>query len=327
MPTTRTAHSGANEQSTTDNMDPEAQSHIDEPDLLNPDHFSGEREKLWDFLDLCQLHFLWRPSRFTTDRHKIAFVVSHLRGAAFAWFRTLSRKGPHSPELVDFEKFTEALDLAYGDPEQAATADSQLRALRQTTSVNSYATQFKAIKERTYLENYGLCSQFLHGLKDEIKDELGPIGRSTELEDLIRRALQIDSRLYRRRLDKKTDPSPQSDRKPFPKRPFQRRSHPVSIPEAPSGYHLVPTDTARPRFQPLSDAEKQRRRAHNLCIYCASADHVIDDCPLRPKQRKPNSQHAFKPSGTQKLHHRSVAATTVKQPGIPKQGNVPAQNR
>src|SRR5215467_10877636 len=241
-------------------MDPESQSHIDEPDLLNPDHFSGEREKLWDFLDLCQLLFLWRPSRFTTDRHKIAFVVSHLRGAAFAWFRTLSRKGPHSPELVDFEKFTEALDLAYGDPEQAATADSQLRALRQTTSVNSYATQFKAIKERTYLENYGLCSQFLHGLKDEIKDELGPIGRSTELEDLIRRALQIDSRLYRRRLDKKTDPSPQSDRKPFPKRPSQRRSHPVSIPEAPSGYHLVPADAARPRFQPLSDAEKQRRR-------------------------------------------------------------------
>jgi len=41
--------------------------------------------------------------------------------------------------------------------------------------------------------------------------------------------------------------------------------------------------TSRPRG-PLSDAEKERRRHDGLCLYCASKDHQVINCPIAPRR-------------------------------------------
>jgi hypothetical protein len=33
---------------------------------------------------------------------------------------------------------------------------------------------------------------------------------------------------------------------------------------------------------PLSEAEKERRKSNNLCLYCAAPDHKLADCPVKP---------------------------------------------
>jgi hypothetical protein len=43
--------------------------------------------------------------------------------------------------------------------------------------------------------------------------------------------------------------------------------------------------TSRPRG-PLSDAEKERRRRDGLCLYCASKDHQVINCPIAPAPRR-----------------------------------------
>ena len=35
---------------------------------------------------------------------------------------------------------------------------------------------------------------------------------------------------------------------------------------------------------PLTDAEKQYRRDHHLCLYCGAKDHSVEDCPVRPRR-------------------------------------------
>ena len=39
------------------------------------------------------------------------------------------------------------------------------------------------------------------------------------------------------------------------------------------------------RRGPLSDEEKQRRRANRLCLYCGGLGHIAINCPDRPKHQ------------------------------------------
>jgi hypothetical protein len=39
------------------------------------------------------------------------------------------------------------------------------------------------------------------------------------------------------------------------------------------------------RRGPLSDEEKQRRRANRLCLYCGGPGHIAIHCPHRPRRQ------------------------------------------
>ena len=36
---------------------------------------------------------------------------------------------------------------------------------------------------------------------------------------------------------------------------------------------------------PLSDAEKQRRRVHCICLYCGGPGHIAVNCPHKPRRQ------------------------------------------
>ena len=47
---------------------------------------------------------------------------------------------------------------------------------------------------------------------------------------------------------------------------------------------------------PLSQEEKERRRRENLCLYCGSSEHSLDNCPLKNKYKnknKPSSSSTY----------------------------------
>ena len=58
------------------------------------------------------------------------------------------------------------------------------------------------------------------------------------------------------------------------------------------------------RRGPLSDAEKQRRRAHHLCLYCEGPRHIVVNCPHKPRRQvyqvsaheNPTSNNISKPN-------------------------------
>ena len=56
--------------------------------------------------------------------------------------------------------------------------------------------------------------------------------------------------------------------------------------------NITPTDVPMPmeikatrRRGPLSNQEKQRRRANRLCFYCGGLGHIAINCPNRPKRQ------------------------------------------
>lgn len=277
-----------------------------EPRLGDPEFFSGEGRKLRNFVAKCRLSFRTQPSRFPTEQLKVSYALSFLRDKAFTRFEPLLNKDS-PPELESFDSFAKVLESNFGEPDQEAAAMRQICALRQTTSAASYASEFKGLQQFIDWNDGAFRNQFYIGLKDSVKDELIKTDRPPNLEALMELAIKIDNRLYERRLEKKKaqqtyqhDPKLSLQKQPQ----LRHRSSPASATSAAdtdaAKEGTSDSGAARSRFKPLTDAEKQRRRTLNLCLYCAEPDHMVIDCPVRPKLYKQNRPHASKAYGMSK---------------------------
>src|ERR1700694_4140477 len=180
-----------------------------EPKIADAPPFSGNRKDLLPFLTKCHLKFGGQPLRFGNEKSKVLYAGARLEGPAFGWFHPLVAKwdttgaDPPPPELSSFETFATELTSLYGDPNLAASAEREICRLRQTSAVANYAAKFE--EHRQYLEwnDAALRDQFYRGLKDEIKDELAPLGRPATLAKLKELATLLDSRLQERALERR----------------------------------------------------------------------------------------------------------------------------
>ena len=85
------------------------------------------------------MKFRGQPSLFPNETSKVMYAASHLDGPPFAWFTPLNERfnrGEIPSEFTSFEAFVDALTVLYGDPYLKQTAERDLRALLQTTSVS-----------------------------------------------------------------------------------------------------------------------------------------------------------------------------------------------
>ena len=70
-----------------------------------------------------------------------------------------------------------------------------------------------------------------------------------------------------------------SRRKAYSSVPTQRQTHSPAPLDSPTPMEI---DMTR-RRGPLSDEEKQRRRANRMCLYCGGPGHIAIHCPHRPR--------------------------------------------
>src|SRR5271155_4701898 len=194
-----------------------------EPKIPDPPMFSGERKELLSFLTKCQIKFDGQPSRFPDERSKILYTGSRLEGPAFSWFQPLIAPDstgsvkPTPPELASFKAFSDALTVIYGDPNLEATAVREIRRLHQTGSAAEYAARFESKKQYLKWNDEAFRDQFYLNLKDDVKDEIAPVGKPKTYLDLKNLAIRLDARLYERRLERSG-----STTRPPPTKPVSR---------------------------------------------------------------------------------------------------------
>jgi hypothetical protein len=188
-----------------------------EPKIADAPNFDGSRKELLPFLTKCRLKFAGQSSQFKTERSKVLYAGARLTGPAFSWFLPLvdswdtsdANATPPS-ELASFKTFADALTTLYGDPNLAATADREIRRLRQLTSVADYSARFEQHKQYLGWNDIAFRDQFYTGLKDEIKDEIARSPRPETLDELKKLATRLDSRLQERYLEKRPYTSSQT---------------------------------------------------------------------------------------------------------------------
>lgn len=286
-----------------------------EPKVNLPDTFKGTRSHVNAFVSQLEIYFLLRSSQFQSETDKVIFTASFLRDAAFHWFE------PHLKHLTQlaegqimalplgtvstFAAFREAIKATFGDIDETATAERQLKGLRQTTSVSFYTTEFQRIVSHLQWDNQALTFIFYNGLKDNIKDELARDERPSTLQEMVEKSIKIDNRLFERRREKNTThnsqpwsttqrfsaPEPMDLSASMSSRPstFNKPSNPA--PQKGSRHQ----NSTRPVAK-LSQEERTYRMENNLCLFCGQAGHKVRECK---QARQRNSLSAvFLPNST-----------------------------
>uniref|UniRef100_A0A3B1J8V9 CCHC-type domain-containing protein n=1 Tax=Astyanax mexicanus TaxID=7994 RepID=A0A3B1J8V9_ASTMX len=226
--------------------------HFVEPPLPAPMRYGGEPGGCRGFLLQCSLAFELQPSRFQSERAKVAYIVSLLTGKALAWATPV---WVHQPGVCTTAMlFAEALSRTFDLPVRGEEAGARLLNLRQgRRSVSEYAIEFRTLAAESGWNASALASAFHHGLNEDLKDELAHRDSPTTLDDLIELTQRLDNRL-RERYRVRTGDGPPS--------PTGNRGRPVQL-----------------RHTRLSQEERDTRMRDGRCLYCGTAGHQRTDCP------------------------------------------------
>ena len=263
---------------------------ISEPKIASPEYYGGQRNKLASFITQVTMVMSLQPSRFPTELSKVIYAGFFLRDTAFLWFQPYVTAEPQPSFMLSFKGFCKELQMTFGDPDEVATAEQQLYALRQKGSVASYLTDFM---RHAVLVKWNDEAKAARGLKDAIKDELSRVGRPTNLKDLEAASIRIDTRLFERLVEKGERPmttnftGSQSCFTPRTSSTFSPRTSTFT-----KSTYTRPSEDLRASFQTSSDqvtkqgkltpAEYQRRKDDNLCLYCGDKGHQVLQCPVAP---------------------------------------------
>ena len=267
-----------------------------EPKVALPEKFNGNRKQLREFLASVRNIFRLKPSTYDTDDKKIGLVGSLLLGNALTWYRILEESKNPTP-LRNYDEFIKNLSSHFGDPNRKRNAQREIKSLKQNkSSALTYTTKFIELAMDAEFDEEAKLYTYYEGLNEDIKDVLSTmIDFPDDFEKLHLMAIRIDNRLYERAQDKKrTDNRTNSARKPH----HQEPRPPVRIPMANSStphprppsnkdsrsYAPMDIDTTK-KFKPLSQEEKNRRKANHLCLYCGQPNHVALYCPEKSKRK------------------------------------------
>jgi hypothetical protein len=253
-----------------------------EPKVANPDFFSGSRQALTPFLTQVNMVIGLQPSRYPSEKTKVLYVGSFLHGTALLWFQPYVGKTPEDPIMNDFDLFCKKLKELFGDPNEKATAERNLYALKQKGSATSYLADFQRYSVLVGWNDEAKKAQFYRGLKEAVKDELARQDQPESLAELMDQAVKIDTRLDERGLERGTDNKPQGT--------FTARSNTYTkndIGGKPPGQDIKSDHRATLNSNGrLPKEEYKRRRDNKLCLYCGSASHTIADCPENKAKAK-----------------------------------------
>ena len=278
--------------------------------VREPDQFDGsDPTKLRSFFTQLELVFKARPRTFDTDEKKVTYAISYLKGMALAWFEPylLERESGNPPEfLYSYEVFQEELRVNFGPYDVTGQAEHDLENLRMADNqrIAKYITQFNRLATQVLWGKAALRYQFYKGLPARLKDRISEVGKPESLEELRNLAQSLDHRYWERKAEQARESSGSHKSSGTSAKPASESksatpskssspagnssSAPTSAPRNSSSTSKTPAkQTSKPyadklgKDGKLTQEERQRRFANNLCLFCGGAGHVSAVCPKK----------------------------------------------
>ena len=121
--------------------------------------FDGSRGKLQAFFSQIELFFGFNVDRFPTDKHKVLFGSTYLRGPAFEWFNSFltdflnNKPDERDDDTIEVTQnhlnFKNKLRQVFGDFDEEHLAERRMQSLQQTGSAADYASKFQQLAAQT----------------------------------------------------------------------------------------------------------------------------------------------------------------------------------
>jgi hypothetical protein len=228
------------------------------------------------FVKQLDNNFEFRPLTFSSERIKIAFAISHLKGAVFEW---ASKK-----EFLNFDMFKQEFLSQYGDRYKELRAEKAIKNLKQ----RGRPAEKLAAELRFHAANVDLCDNSLKMIFDGALDpELKTLvttqldRKSLSFENFVSKVVELDMRLRESRPDFKQHSGFNNN-----SRRFNNNDKYFSKDEK-KNYNFPPEKFVKKNFNEqkpvtkngrLTDEERQRRINENLCLFCGDSQHSLKDC-------------------------------------------------
>lgn len=224
--------------------------------------YDGTRKAVDVLAFMSQLENAFELKGFTTDTQKINYFARHLVKDAQVWWNDVKAEMGRLP----FNNVLELFKEAFIDANYQINVKRRLFSLKQTGSVASYVTSFRAIHrqcEPDYASEQLYKDLFLFGLEPNVQSQVRAQDCAT-LEACIRTALNVGS-------VQRNQPSRRSgnDR--------SRSARPTSY-SASSNFgngDMMDVDAV--------NLEDNSRYAKYKCFHCKQIGHIKEQCPKRLK--------------------------------------------
>ena len=146
----------------------------------------------------------------------------------------------------------------------------------------AYATNFRLLACDIPWDEAALMDQFRQGLRNDVKDLLLTFHEDPEsLTEAISRAVRCDNHLFEQHSEHR-----QMLRRQLEQMYASLATMPPQVTRAIMRDGPTPMEIESTQRQwPLSDATKQWRRAHRLCLYCGGPRHIAVNCPHKPRRQ------------------------------------------
>ena len=263
-----------------------------EPKINSPAPFKGNKAESEEFILKCQAIFDICTRTYHDDKTKLAFVFNLLQGDAYQWVKpALLTKEKKPAWVITWRDFQLEFLKYFSDSDIKEVSRQRLKSLKQVGSVSSYATEFK--KYALYLDctDETLRQAFFDGLTLDVQDRLLSPQRFSSYTELVDSAIEWGNLLYQRR---KAGSTSRNSRYTYAthevaRTPFVPRTPSVNVHKtvdtSVKGPWPMDVDSVQPR-KPLTQAEKDHRKKHDLCMYCGKPGHKIENCRSKPSHPK-----------------------------------------
>ena len=314
--------------------------------VKEPNVFSGKSMYCNAFFSQLALVFASNPARFHADRAKLLYAISYMGGVAFQYMEPYLQKldSDDPPAILDdYNLFKKTITLAFGDNHPIINAEASIRSLKHTSSVSNYVTEFRRLAMQLKWNDEAFISQFKLNLKEFIIKEVARRGTAhATLDEIMNEAIEVDNLFYsvnkthgssnhnnsnhhhnhQKHHHKQTQYKNQHQKHFRPKYPrynnnavnmHQQQTSSNNNNTAPTPMELGAVN----QHKPLTQADKEFRKANGLCLYCGSKDHILRDCNRKkPITRISNSISLIK-EGDTPVDLAAVTPLTSKKRKLP----------
>ena len=236
------------------------------------------------FLKAIKRCWSLNPSFFVNDTIKVAFTATRLSGSAELWFSVLEDRDDDC--LDSWSAFEARFLIEFSTTRTEWQTRVDLVYLRQKNNpIAEYTSQFRSLANQLNFGDEALLSLFFLGLNPQIQQYIESLhSMPSTFNDIVATALDYGSRsLIRRSNHAPPSQSFKSTRLPPP--PVGDSSRPMEIATiSPDNVNFSVPGLSRQQRSPLTIEEKTFRVQNNLCLYCSSANHLVDLCPLKPSK-------------------------------------------
>lgn len=209
-----------------ENMDASIPANI--MNVKHPDLYSGDRNKLEDWLMQWDLFFLFQGEKIPENK-RVTLIASYMRGQAFTWIKPFIQQTNmgEAPDAVDawvsdFDLFKQQIRPVFGVQNEEAVARRKIQHIRQLRSAADYAAEFQQLAANTDWDDTALKTMFRQGLKPRVKEELMRTGAVIDsLDQLVNEAIRVDSELYELQQELRADLHARMDVRPPPRNPWR----------------------------------------------------------------------------------------------------------